>query len=71
MEFAGKKRKLLEDDSAAKRRKKSKRESFLTSKRRNSNPFQKADFPGKMREKWAFLARWRDVGEKAGDNKMG
>lgn len=65
MEFAGKKRKLLEDDSAAKRRKKSKRESFLTSKRRNSNPFQKADFPGKMREKWAFLARWRDVGEKS------
>lgn len=65
VEFAGKKRKLLEDDSAAKRRKKSKRESFLTSKRRNSNPFQKADFPGKMREKWAFLARWRDVGEKS------
>ena len=64
-EFASKKRKLSEDDSAAKRRKRSKKKSFLTSKRRNLNPFQKADFPGKMREKWAFLARWRDVGEKS------
>ena len=50
-EFASKKRKLSEDDSAAKRRKRSKKKSFLTSKRRNLNPFQKADFPGKMREK--------------------
>ena len=64
-EFAGKKRKLSEDDSTAKRRKKSKSELFLTSKRRNSNPFQNADFSGKMREKQAFLARWRDVGEKS------
>lgn len=64
-EFSGKKRKLLEDDSTAKRRKKSKSEPFLTSKRHNSNPFQKADFSGKMREKWVFLARWRDVGEKS------
>lgn len=64
-EFAGKKRKLSEDDSTAKRRKKSKNELFLTSKRRNSNPFQNADFSGKMREKQAFLVRWRDVGEKS------
>ena len=64
-EFAGKKRKLSEDDSTAKQRKKSKNELFLTSKRRNSNPFQNADFSGKMREKQAFLARWRDVGEKS------
>jgi len=55
----------LEDDSTAKRRKKSKSEPFLTPKRHNSNPFQKADFSGKMREKWVFLARWRDVGEKS------
>ena len=64
VEFDGKKRKLSEDDSTAKRRKKLKKQSFLTSKRRNLNPFQNADFSGKMREKWAFLARWREVGEK-------
>lgn len=64
VEFAGKKRKLSEDNSTVTRRKKSKKQSFLTSKRRNLNPFQNADFWGKMREKWVFLARWRDVGEK-------
>lgn len=41
-----------------------KKKSFLTSERRNSNPFRNAEFSGKMREKQAFLARWRDVGEK-------
>lgn len=64
VEFAGKKRKLSEDNSTVTRKKKSKKQSFLTSKRRNLNPFQNADFWGKMREKWVFLARWRDVGEK-------
>ena len=62
--FVGKKRKLSEDDSTDLRRKMLKKKSFLTSERRNSNPFQNADFSGKMREKQAFLARWRDVGEK-------
>jgi type IV secretory pathway component VirB8 len=28
------------------------------------NPFQNADFSGKKREKWAFSAHRRDVGEK-------
>ena len=59
-----KKRKLSEDDSTDLRRKMLKKKSFLTSERRNSNPFRNADFSGKMREKQAFLARWRDVGEK-------
>jgi len=45
------------------------KKSFLTSERRNSNPFRNAEFLGKMREKQAFLARWRDVGEKTGENK--
>ena len=62
--FVGTKRKLSEDDSTDLRRKMLKRKSFLTSERRNSNPFRNADFSGKMREKQAFLARWRDVGEK-------
>ena len=62
--FVGKKRKLSEDDSTDLRRKMLKNKSFLTSERRNSNPFRNADFSGKMREKQAFLARWRDVGEK-------
>lgn len=62
--FIGKKRKLSEDDSTDLRRKMLKKKSFLTSERRNSNPFRNADFSGKMREKQAFLARWRDVGEK-------
>ena len=59
-----KKRKLSEDDSTDLRRKMLKKKSFLTSERRNSNPFRNAEFLGKMREKQAFLARWRDVGEK-------
>ena len=62
--FVGKKRKLSEDDSTDLRRKMLKKKSFLTSERRNSNPFRNAEFSGKMREKQAFLARWRDVGEK-------
>ena len=62
--FVGKKRKLSEDDSTDLRRKLLKKKSFLTSERRNSNPFRNAEFSGKMREKQAFLARWRDVGEK-------
>ena len=62
--FVGKKRKLSEDDSTNLRRKLLKKKSFLTSERRNSNPFRNAEFSGKMREKQAFLARWRDVGEK-------
>ena len=62
--FVGKKRKLSEDDSTDLRRKMLKKKSFLTSDRRNSNPFRNAEFLGKMREKQAFLARWRDVGEK-------
>ena len=62
--FIGKKRKLSEDDSTDLRRKMLKKKSFLTSERRNSNPFRNAGFSGKMREKQAFLARWRDVGEK-------
>ena len=61
--FIGKKRKLSEDDSTDLRRKMLKKKSFLTSERRNSNPFRNADFSGKMREKQAFLAHWRDVGE--------
>ena len=55
---------MSEDDSTDLRRKMLKKKSFLTSERRNSNPFRNADFSGKMREKQAFLARWRDVGEK-------
>lgn len=62
--FVGKKRKLSEDDSTDLRRKMLKKKSFLTSERRNSNPFRNAEFSGKKREKQAFLARWRDVGEK-------
>ena len=56
---------MSEDDSTGLRRKMLKKKSFLTSERRNSNPFRNADFSGKMREKQAFLARWRDVGEKS------
>lgn len=55
---------MSEDDSTDLRRKMLKKKSFLTSERRNSNPFRNAEFLGKMREKQAFLARWRDVGEK-------
>ena len=55
---------MSEDDSTDLRRKMLKKKSFLTSERRNSNPFRNAEFVGKMREKQAFLARWRDVGEK-------
>lgn len=62
--FIGKKRKSSEDDSTDLRRKMLKKKSFLTSERRNSNPFRNADFSEKMREKQAFLARWRNVGEK-------
>lgn len=62
--FIGKKWKLSEDDSTYLRRKMLKKKSFLTSERRNSNPFRNAGFSGKMREKQAFWARWRDVGEK-------
>jgi hypothetical protein len=41
-----------------------KKKSFLTSERRNSNPFRNAEFSGKMREKQAFLARWREKPER-------
>jgi len=41
-----------------------KKKFFLTSERRNSNPFRNAEFSGKMREKQAFLARWREKQER-------